>query len=61
MVFTMFTVWMVPRGTILTVHMTYAVALKATTHPKTQCRKLYAATQHPMHLMMAVRARNMSS
>jgi len=26
--------------------MTYAAALKTTTHPKTQCRKPYAATQH---------------
>jgi len=25
---------------------TYAAALKTTTHPKTRCRKPYAATQH---------------
>jgi len=34
------------HGTIRTVHMTYAAALKTTTHPKTRCRKPYAATQH---------------
>jgi len=33
--------------------MTYAAALKTTTHPKTRCRKQYAATQHPILLMMA--------
>ena len=32
-----------------------------TTHPKTQCRKPYAATQHLMPLMMGVCTRNMSS
>jgi len=38
------TVRMVPY-TIRTVHTTYAAALKTTTHPKTRCRKPYAATQ----------------
>ena len=32
-----------------------------TTHPKTRCRKPYAATQHPVLLMMGVCTRNMSS
>jgi len=32
------------NGTIRTVHTTYAAALKTTTHPKTRCRKPYAAT-----------------
>jgi hypothetical protein len=50
-----------PRGTIRTVHTTYAAALKTTTHPKTRCRKPYAAKQHLMLLMMAVCTRNMSS
>ena len=36
-------------------------ALKTTTHPKTLCRKQYAATQHLMLLMMGVCTRNMSS
>ena len=49
------------HGTIRTVHTTHAAALKTTTHPKTRCRKPYAATQHLMLLMMGVRARNMSS
>jgi len=31
-------------GTIRTVHTTHAAALKATTHPKTWCRKPYDAT-----------------
>jgi hypothetical protein len=48
-------------GTNRTVHTTYAVALKTTTHPKTWCRKPYAATQHLMLLMMGVCTRNMSS
>ena len=43
-----------------TVHTTYAVALKTTTHPKTWCRKPYAATQHLILLMMGVCTRNMS-
>jgi len=36
-------------------------AVKTTTHPKTRCRKPYAATQHIMLLMMGVCTRNMSS
>jgi hypothetical protein len=47
------------HGNIHTVHMTYAAALKTTTHPKTQYRKPYAATQHLMLLMMGVCTRNM--
>ena len=39
----------------------YTAALKTTTHPKTRCRKPYAATQHLMLLMMGVCTRNMSS
>jgi len=54
------TVRMVPY-TIRTVHTTYAAALKTTTHPKTRCRKPYAATQHLMLVMMGVCTRNMSS
>ena len=42
------------HGTICTVHMTYAVALKTTIHPETQSRKPYAATQHLMLLMVGV-------
>jgi len=49
------------HGTIRTIHTTYAVVLKTTTHPETQCRKPYAATQHLMLLMMGVCTRNMSS
>ena len=49
------------HGTIRTVNTTYAAALKTTTHPKTRCRKSYAATQHLMLLMMGVRTRNMPS
>jgi len=59
--FVVFTVRMVPRGTIRTVNTTYAAALKTTTHPKTRCRKPYVATQHLMPLMMGVCTRNMSS
>jgi len=40
---------------------TYVSALKTTTNPKTRCRKPYAATQHPVLLMMGVCTRNMSS
>ena len=40
---------------------THTAALKTTTHPKTRCTKPYAATQHPMLLMMGVYTRNMSS
>ena len=39
---------------IRTVNTTYAAALKTTTHPKTRCRKPYAATQHLILLMMGV-------
>jgi len=42
-------------------HTTYTAALKTITHPKTQCRKPYAAIQHQMLLMMGVCTRNMSS
>ena len=49
------------HGTIRTVNTTYAAALKTTIHPKTRCRKPYAATQHLMLLMMGVCARNMYS
>jgi len=49
------------HGTICTVHSTYAAALKTTTHPKTRCRKPYAATQHLMLLMMGVCTRNTSN
>ena len=49
------------HGTIRTVHTTYAAALTTTTHPKTRCRKPYAATQHPVLLMMGVCTRNMWS
>jgi len=49
------------HGTIRTVHTTYAAAVKTTTHPKTRCRKSYAATQHLMLLMVGVYTRNMSS
>ena len=43
-----------PHGTMRTVHTSYAAVLKTTTHPKTWCRKPYAATQHLMLLMMGV-------
>jgi len=46
------------HGTIRSRH---ATALKTTTHPKTRCRKPYAATQHLMLLIMGVCTRNMSS
>jgi len=49
------------QGTIRTVSTTYAAALKTTTHPKTQCRKPYAAIQYLMLLMMGVFTRNMPS
>ena len=42
------------HGTIRTVHTTYASALKTTIHIKTRCKKPYAATQHPVLLMMGV-------
>jgi len=44
-----------------TVHKTHAAPVKTTTHPKTLCRKPYAATQHLMLLMMDVCTRNMPS
>jgi len=47
------------HGTNGTVHTTYAAALKTTTHPKTRCRKPYAATQHLKLLMMGLCTRNM--
>jgi len=34
------------HGTIRTAHTSHAASLKTTTHPKTRCRKPYAATQH---------------
>jgi len=49
------------QGTTHTINTTYAAALKTTTHPKTQHRKPYAATQHLMLLMMGVCTRYMSS
>jgi len=49
------------HGTIRTVHTTHAEALKTTTYLQTRCRKQYAATQHPMLLMMGACTRNMSS
>ena len=39
----------------------YTAALKTTTHPKSQCRKPYSATQHLMLLMMGVCTPNISS
>ena len=39
----------------------HCVGLKTTTHPKTRCRKPYAANQYLMLLMMGVCTRNMSS
>jgi hypothetical protein len=54
--------WMEPsHGTNRTVHTTYAAALRIITHPKTRCRKPYAATERLMLLMMGVCTRNMSS
>ena len=47
--------------TIVAVHTTYATALKTATHPKTRCRKPYAATLHVMLLMMVLYTRNISS
>jgi len=49
------------HSTIRTENTTYTAALKTTTHLKTWCRKPYAATQHPMLLMMDICTRNMSS
>ena len=62
--YVVFTVRMVPcesHGTIRIAQTTHAAALKTTTHPKTRCRKPYAATQHLMLLMMGAYTRNMSS
>jgi len=42
------------RGTIRTIHTTYAAALKTTTHPQTRCRKPHVANRHLMLLMMGV-------
>ena len=53
--------WCRGDGNIRTAQKPYAAALKTTTHPKTRCRKPYAATQRLMLLMMGVCARNMSS
>ena len=39
----------------------FSMTLKTTTHPKTRCRKPYAASQHLMLLMMGVYTRNISS
>ena len=47
--------WCCAHSTIRTVHTTHAATLKATTHPKTRCRKPYAATQQLMLLDGAVR------
>ena len=49
------------RLTVRNINTTHAAALKTTTHPKTRCRKPYAATQHLMILMMGVCTQNMSS
>ena len=50
------------RGcTICTAHTIYAAALKTTIHPKARFGKPYAATQHPVLLMMGVCTQNMSS
>ena len=40
------------HGNIRTLHTTHSAALKTTTHPKTGCRKPYAATQHLMLLII---------
>jgi len=42
------------HGNFRTTHTTHAAARKTTTHPKTWCRKPYAAKQHPMPVMMGV-------
>jgi hypothetical protein len=39
----------------------YTRPTQTTIHPKTRCRKPYAATQHLILLMMGVCTRNMSS
>jgi len=48
------------HSTICTVHTTHAAALKTIIHPKTRCRKPYAAAQHLMLPVMGVCTRNMS-
>ena len=53
--------WCCAQHHLRTLHTTHAAALKTTNHPKTRCRKPYAATQHLMLLMMGVCARNMLS
>jgi len=50
----MFTMRIV-HSTIRIVNTTYTAAVKTTTHPKTRCRKPYAATQHLMFLMMGIK------
>ena len=49
------------HGNIRTAHTTHAAVLKTTTHPKTRCRKPYAAAQNLMLLIMGVCTRNVSS
>ena len=55
----------IPTSHLLEIHPNIihpsAPSLKATTHPKTRCRKSYAATQHLMLLIMGVCTQNMSS
>jgi len=41
-------------GTVRIAHTTHSAALKTTAHPKSRCRKPYAATQHLMLLMMGI-------
>jgi len=38
----------VRHGNIRTARTTYATAVKTTTHPETQCRKPFAASQYPV-------------
>jgi len=49
------------HGTIQTVNMAYAAALRTTIHLQTGCRKPYAANKHLVLLMMGICALNMSS
>ena len=59
---------MLPHGTIRTAHMTYAAALKTTTHPKTRCRKPNAVTRtsnapddgrmYPKHVELRIHQQN---
>ena len=56
------------HGTIRTAHMTYAAALKTTTHPKTRCRKPNAVTRtsnapddgrmYPKHVELRIHQQN---